>query len=99
MSPHTRILPLLAALGVALLAPPGARPAAPPRPRTDLYGDPLPEGAVARLGSIQLRHPGLSDFVFLDGGTVLEQGPPEQVLNEPREEQTKQFLRRFLDGR
>ncbi len=37
--------------------------------------------------------------VFLDGGIVLEQGPPEQVLNEPREEETKQFLRRFLEGR
>jgi ABC-type polar amino acid transport system ATPase subunit len=34
--------------------------------------------------------------VFIDSGTVLEQGPPEEVLNEPREEKTKQFLRRFL---
>ena len=37
--------------------------------------------------------------VFLEGGNILEQGPPEQVLNEPREEKTKQFLRRFLEGR
>src|SRR5205823_3662711 len=39
------------------------------------YGDPLPDGVVARLGSIRLRHAGLSDFVFLpDGKTVLSAG-------------------------
>ena len=34
--------------------------------------------------------------VFMDEGGILEQGPPEQVLNDPREEQTRNFLRRFL---
>jgi polar amino acid transport system ATP-binding protein len=33
---------------------------------------------------------------FLEGGRILEQGPPEQVLVDPREERTRQFLRRVL---
>ncbi len=35
--------------------------------------------------------------VFMEDGTVVEQGPPEQILDEPREESTRRFLRRFLD--
>ncbi len=34
--------------------------------------------------------------VFLEGGLVVEEGPPEQVLDAPREDATRQFLRRFL---
>jgi polar amino acid transport system ATP-binding protein len=35
---------------------------------------------------------------FLDGGRVLEEGPPEQVLADPREPRTRQFLRRIIDA-
>ena len=35
--------------------------------------------------------------LFLDGGVVVEQGPPSQVLVEPREHRTQQFLQRLLD--
>ena len=34
--------------------------------------------------------------IYLEGGVVVEEGPPEQVLDEPRQEATRQFLRRFL---
>ena len=34
--------------------------------------------------------------IFLEGGMVVEEGPPEQVLDAPREDATRQFLRRFL---
>ncbi|HET7520580.1 MAG TPA: amino acid ABC transporter ATP-binding protein [Candidatus Limnocylindria bacterium] len=37
--------------------------------------------------------------IFMDKGVITEQGPPEQVLNDPQEESTKQFLRRFLLSR
>jgi len=36
--------------------------------------------------------------VFLDAGVVLEQGPPEQVLADPAEPRTRQFLARVLDA-
>jgi len=35
---------------------------------------------------------------FLDGGRVLEAGPPEQVLGDPVEARTRQFLRRIIDA-
>jgi polar amino acid transport system ATP-binding protein len=35
---------------------------------------------------------------FLDGGRVLEEGPPEQVLTDPKEARTRQFLRRIIDA-
>ncbi|WP_157519913.1 amino acid ABC transporter ATP-binding protein [Nocardioides dokdonensis] len=35
---------------------------------------------------------------FLDDGRILEQGPPSQIFTNPREERTRAFLRRVLDG-
>ena len=35
--------------------------------------------------------------VFMDEGRIIEQGPPAQVLDEPREERTKRFLGLVLD--
>lgn len=31
--------------------------------------------------------------IFMDGGTIVEQGTPQQIFRETREERTKQFLR------
>jgi polar amino acid transport system ATP-binding protein len=33
--------------------------------------------------------------VFMDGGVVVEEGPPEQVIGAPRSERLRAFLRRF----
>lgn len=34
--------------------------------------------------------------VFMDKGVIAEEGPPEQIFNNPREERTKAFLKRTL---
>lgn len=34
--------------------------------------------------------------VFMDQGNILEEGTPDQVLRNPRQERTRQFLRRIL---
>ena len=33
--------------------------------------------------------------IFMDGGVIVEQGEPEQVFGNPRQERTKQFLRNY----
>jgi polar amino acid transport system ATP-binding protein len=33
--------------------------------------------------------------LFLDGGRIVEQGPPAQLFGSPREERTREFLSRF----
>jgi len=35
--------------------------------------------------------------VFMDGGVIVEQGPPAQVIDAPQEERTKQFLGLVLE--
>ncbi|RNL62519.1 amino acid ABC transporter ATP-binding protein [Nocardioides marmoriginsengisoli] len=35
--------------------------------------------------------------VFMEGGSVVEQGPPEKVLADPENERTQRFLRRLLN--
>ncbi|TLP66076.1 amino acid ABC transporter ATP-binding protein [Microbispora triticiradicis] len=34
--------------------------------------------------------------VFMDGGVIVEDGPPEQVIADPQHERTREFLRRVL---
>ncbi len=35
--------------------------------------------------------------IFMDGGVIVEQGSPKEVLENPREERTKQFLARYSE--
>ncbi|KWX03363.1 arginine ABC transporter ATP-binding protein [Carbonactinospora thermoautotrophica] len=35
-------------------------------------------------------------MVFMDGGLIVESGPPEEILRAPRQERTKAFLSRVL---
>ena len=48
------------------------------------------EMAVARDVADQL--------IFMDGGVIVEQGDPHQVIDHPKEERTKQFLTRYAQG-
>jgi len=34
-------------------------------------------------------------IIFMDGGIIVEEGPPEEVINNPQNERTKAFLSRF----
>lgn len=37
-------------------------------------------------------------LIFMDGGYIVEQGDPYEVINNPKEERTKQFLTRYTEG-
>jgi len=37
-----------------------------------------------------------SRVCFLDQGVILEEGPPDRIFTEPREERTKRFLQRII---
>ncbi len=75
-----------------------------PAVRTDRYGDPLPPGALARMGTVRLRHRGeVWSVVFsADGKTVIAGGP---LHGPPRDDGAIRFwdartgkLVRRLDG-
>jgi hypothetical protein len=64
----------------------GAQPTEPKgdgqKPKTDLYGDPLPPGAIARLGTVRLRQGGQVDCLAFapDGSTLLTAGESETAI-------------------
>lgn len=37
-------------------------------------------------------------LIFMDGGVIVEQGNPKEIINHPKEERTKQFLARFSNS-
>lgn len=36
--------------------------------------------------------------IFMDGGVIIEQGDPHEVIDHPKEERTRQFLTRYANG-
>ena len=36
--------------------------------------------------------------IFMDGGVIVEEGNPEDVINNPQQERTKHFLSRFQEN-
>jgi WD40 repeat protein len=79
----TALTALLLGLGVAAQTPDAPpKPAADPRAaRTDLYEDPLPSGALARMGTARWRHGDLITFAaFLPDGKTIVTGGPDDVV-------------------
>ena len=37
-------------------------------------------------------------IIFMDGGTVVEEGPASELVNNPRHERTRAFLKQYLEG-
>jgi WD40 repeat protein len=87
-------LPSLAALAVTLTA--GlVMAAAPPGPRVDLHGDPLPPGARARLGTVRLRHGHTVSSVGLSAdGKVVVSGASDHTVRL-HDARTGRLLRAF----
>ncbi len=46
---------------------------------------------------ISFAHDVASKVVFMDGGVVVEQGTPEEVIDNPKNERTRQFLKKIKE--
>jgi WD40 repeat protein len=83
MSQAYRRYVVAAAIIFAIVLQARGQPAAKERPPlTDSYGDPLPEGATARIGTVRLRHQGLMFCAFAPGSDVLTTGGTDGAVTQ-----------------
>ena len=36
-------------------------------------------------------------IIFMDGGNIIEEGTPDEIMKNPKKERTKEFLKRYID--
>ena len=71
-----------------------------PAPRLDLYGDPLPDRAIARLGSLKLRHLGqVLCVAYSPDGKVIATGGEDRCIRLWDAETKKSMRELRADGR
>src|SRR5687768_4221660 len=89
------IFPRSPALFLLLLVPVGLD--AQSSPRKDANGDPLPPGAIARLGSMRLRQPdAITALAITPDGKMLFSAGPDRKIRVWDVQESK--LLRFLEG-
>src|SRR6266851_593977 len=82
MSKSFGVYLLAACLPLTVDEPAFGEPPDPKTPvRSDAYGDPLPPGAIARLGTIRLRHGGqIGSVAFSPDGKILASGAADNLV-------------------
>ncbi|MBM4073241.1 MAG: hypothetical protein FJ271_30615 [Planctomycetes bacterium] len=68
-------------VGLLLMSSAGAAQSQPVPPGTDVHGDPLPDGALVRIGTLRWRHAGAVTYVAFppDANTVLTAGRDDVI--------------------
>jgi WD40 repeat protein len=81
MRTHRSLLAFLAGVLVAVVCAPNAHGAAPPGPRLDQHGDPLPRGALARIGTVRWHQSReISSVAFSPDGKTLASGGLDRTI-------------------